>query len=228
MYAHTHGTITNSDLELAAIVIGSALAARDDPLAYDSILLASDNTPAVAWATKGSTTSAAPNAFLLHQLARQRQTWRYSLSPCFTPCSTNKIADACSRCFHLSDSDFLNFINTAYPVQPCWRLAHLPSELISNVNSNLFRQLQPLALENPDATPATQPGIYGTTSASNYAAIHICPTWTTPSLCSKFLHTDTGPASWLPVGLKSALEQWREPFVPWGRRLPHWDITTHA
>jgi hypothetical protein len=194
---HTpEGTLTNSDLELAAMVIGSTLAAQHSHRPDHNILLASDNTPAVAWATKGSTTSTSTNAFLLHQLARQRKTWHFDVVPCFTPGSSNTIADACSRFFHLADCDFLHYMNTHYPVQPCWTLAPVPSDLISSVNLNLFRQLQPLESAAPGAPLATQHGTSGQTSVLSSAAT---PTWRTlmthptpPTLCPLILYRRLG------------------------------------
>jgi hypothetical protein len=223
-----NGTITNSNLELAAMVIGSALAAQNRHRPYHNILLASDNTPSVAWATKGSTTSKSTNAFLLHNLARQRKTWQFDIVPCFTPGSSNIIADACSRLFHLADCDFLHYMNNQFPVQPCWTLAPVPSDLISSVNLNLFRQLQPLASDTLSATLATQHGTSGRISVSSSAATPTWRTLMTPSHCSNSLPIDTAPAPWLPVGLKSALEPWKEPFVPWARHSPHWDIQTRV
>jgi hypothetical protein len=49
-----------------------------------------------------------------------------------------------------------------------------------------------------------------------------------PSPYCKSLRTNTVPVQWLPAGLQSALEQWRAPFVPLGRRSPHWAARTHA
>jgi hypothetical protein len=222
------GTISNSDLELAAIVMGSAIAAHHASTPYQSILLASDNTPAIAWTTKGSATSNATNAFLLHQLARQRRHKYYDLVTCYTPGPTNLIADACSRLFMLSDPDFLAHMNQHFPVQPSWTLAHLPNELICELNSALLRQLQPLASLPPADGRATQRGISGRTSASRCTATPTWPMLKTPYHYSNCLHTDTAREPWLPVGLKSALAPWKEHFVPWDRRSPHWDNPTPA
>ncbi len=63
-YDTPHGTITNSDLELAAFVVGSATIANTHTTpSYQHICLASDNTPTVAWISKGSTTSVGPAAY---------------------------------------------------------------------------------------------------------------------------------------------------------------------
>jgi hypothetical protein len=70
------GVFTNSDFELAAMITGSVLPARQQQV-HTTILIASDNTLVVAWASKGSTTSTAPNAFPLHHLAQQRRLWQF-------------------------------------------------------------------------------------------------------------------------------------------------------
>jgi hypothetical protein len=43
-----HGTLTSSDLELRAIIVGGTMANRDTCQKIAMVLLASDNTPAVA------------------------------------------------------------------------------------------------------------------------------------------------------------------------------------
>jgi hypothetical protein len=60
------GTITNSDLELAAAIVGGDLAATHSPQPHPSVLLASDNMAAVAWIKHGSTTTQDAPAYLLH------------------------------------------------------------------------------------------------------------------------------------------------------------------
>jgi len=54
--------------------------------------------------------------------------------------------------------------------------------------------------------------------------------WCDPYLANihyfKCLHTSTAQDAWLPAVLRSALEPWKEPFEPWGRRSPHWDALT--
>jgi hypothetical protein len=159
------GPITNSDLELAAIILGSTLAAQQDPHTHTPIILASDNTPAVAWATKGSTTSTATNAFLLRNLAQQWRKWNFDVTPYFTPGSTNIVADSCSHLFHLSDDNFLWHMNHHYLVQPSWTLARLTPEMLSEMNLMLSRKLQPLVLPTPAKMLTEPPGIYGPTFA---------------------------------------------------------------
>jgi len=150
------------------------------------------------------------------------------VTPCFTPGSTNIVADSCSRLFHLLDDNFLWHINHHYPVQPSWTLACQTPEMLSEMNFMLSKKLQPLALPTPAKMLTEPPGMYGPTSAQHSTVTQLWKTLMTPSPCCKSLHKDTVPVQWLPASLQSALEQWRAPFVPWGRRSPHWAARTHT
>jgi hypothetical protein len=57
------------------------------------------------------------------------------------------------------------------------------------------------------------------TSASLCPATHSSLTSTIPCRSSKYSLHDT-------TIMQSKLEQWKAPFVPLGRRLPHWDTKT--
>jgi hypothetical protein len=112
------GSITNSNLELAAIIQGSTFMALLGHTPYAHILLASDNIPTVSWVAKGATMSTGPAAYLLHLLAQRRRQTPYTLTPVYTPGNTNTIADCCSRFFSLTDSQFVQKMNATFPVQP--------------------------------------------------------------------------------------------------------------
>ena len=56
------GSITNSDLELARTIASDDILASAVPIAHISTCGLCDNTPAVSWQTKGSTTTVGPAA----------------------------------------------------------------------------------------------------------------------------------------------------------------------
>jgi hypothetical protein len=215
------GLINNSDLELAGLVLGSTLIAQCHYRPYQHISLATDNTPAVAWVTKGSTTSYGPPAYLLHMLAQSRRSNKYQLMVPFTPSLSNTIADCCSRLFHLNDQQFLQHINDRFPIKPCWKLAPVPSETLSATNSALSRKLQKLQFTPRDGTPPTTHGTSGTPFAKNSVMTPSSKTLTTQFPCFKSLPTDIDKAQWLPAGLRLRLERWKEPYVPLARHWPH-------
>jgi hypothetical protein len=204
------GTINNSNLELTALIMGSILITSAPHMPHTNICLASDNTAAVTWINKGFTSTNGPPAFLLHSGL------------------TNTIADCCSRLFHLNDVDFLQYMNATFPVQPSWTLAQPTNTASSHLNSALFRVLPRQVSTNIAKAQMPQHGTSGMNSATTCTAIHTCKTFKTPFRFCKYLLTATVWEKLLPVGLRYALGQWREPFVPWGRCLPHWAASTHT
>ena len=64
-YENPTGSITNSDLELAGTIAHDDVLANAVPVTHLTTCQLCDNTPAVAWRTKGSTTTTGPIAYLL-------------------------------------------------------------------------------------------------------------------------------------------------------------------
>jgi hypothetical protein len=189
-------SLTINDLELAALILGSAMAANhQNHTVHPHICLALDNAAAVSWITKGP-----------QHPKKHRHTY-----------VTNTIADCCSRLFHLSGAALLSYMNMTFPVQPCWQIVHPTNETLSALSFALSKTLQPLASTAPDVALPIPHGTCGKPSAPSSALIHICNLSQTQYPFCKYLHTDTALDKWLPVGLKSALVQWKAPLVPWAR-----------
>jgi len=100
------------------------MATNHAPKPHPHVLIASDNVPAIAWLHKGSTSSNSASAFLLHNLSQYRRHCPFTYSTIFTPVTTNHIVDCCSRLVNLSETDFLDYMNMSYLVQPYWRLGN--------------------------------------------------------------------------------------------------------
>jgi len=64
-YANPNGRLTNSDLEMAAVVLQQAVleARLGSAIAGTQAAIGSDNTPAVAWTTRMASRSASPISF---------------------------------------------------------------------------------------------------------------------------------------------------------------------
>jgi hypothetical protein len=228
LFSHTNptGRITNkSDLELAAVVTGAHLAAPRHTLAPTHIVTTTDNTPALAWSTKGSTSSTAAPAFLLHHLAKSACSQNFVLHTLFTPGHANAIADFCSRSFHLPDSAFLTTAQQLFPVQPSWTLVHPSSYWMLQTNSSIFRKMPPWGLQQGEQEPSTPHGESGWTSALPYTRTHICERIATPFPSCASSHTDIELASSVPAVLRYVHEQWKAPYAPLARRWPHWAAT---
>jgi hypothetical protein len=142
------------------------------------------------------------------------------------PGETNTIADFLSRSFHLSDAAVLHHLNSA--TQQSWTLAHPPTELVSTMTSLLCSTGSPTVFPLRDPQPTNTPGTFGTPSVLPSIYTPYYKTSAIPSLPYNCLPTGIGREAWLPVGLKLALEPWRRPFAPWGRRSPHWGTGIHA
>jgi len=220
--ANPTGSITNSDLELASLVLGAAVLQDIAPTAQACAFSASDNTPAVSWARKGSTTSIGANAHLLRWLASLTRASNLTLHPVSVPGSTNTIADFLSRSFYLDDQALLAELNKRFPTQPSWQLAH-PTfshkhELISALSRKPFQWHSATHAKEETARQQQR----GKPSVTALTSIPPWPTAPTPFHHSNYLPIDTEQEKLLPAALKCAARQWETPFVPWDRRSPSW------
>jgi len=223
------GDLTNSDLELAALVLATAMRAHTTTLCpAASLWCGSDNTAAVSWARRGSTSTTGANAHLLRWMAQLSRRYNLSLTPLFVSGATNSLADFCSRSFLLSDDKFLQEVNTRFPINPSWTLVHPTPELLSSMTLALSSTPSPLECLAAEPPPLTLRGSAGSPSVIASTPIQPCNKQTTPSCFSKSSPIVTAGGSYLPANLRCAVEQWATPYVPWARRWPTWDSVTHA
>jgi hypothetical protein len=220
------GDLSINDLELAAIVTasGTQIAHTPSMINHSHTCIATDNTAAHAWVNRGSPTSNTAPAFLLRQLAWDCRRQDVSIQAVYTPGSSNTVADLLSRSFALSDSELLTVLSQAAPSQRPWRLVTPLAATISTVSLALSSKFPPQGLPLHNKDPTTPHGLSGPNSArtctvtpSYKTSVNHCPS-------SRYLLTDTEWEPWLPPALLSKLEQWNQPFVPLGRRWPHWAI----
>jgi len=156
--ANPNGRLTNSDLELAAVVLQEAiLEARLGPsIAGTQAAIGSDNTPTVAWSTRMASRSGSPISFrLLRGKAMRQRTNRSAPTAVFHVAGMeNILANVASRPdtgiashYHMFEhdpnamcpKDFLTHFTTSYPLpqQRPWLNVQPPSGLWSNVISTL-------------------------------------------------------------------------------------------
>ena len=222
------GTISNSDLELAALVLGAAILQDNAHTEHSSVMAASDNTPAVAWCTKGSTSSLGPNAYLLQWLAQLTHQTGLQLNPVSIPGLSNCIADFCSRSFHLTDQDFRLHLQNKFPIQPSWRIVTPKPEHVQQMTCALSRMMLPWASAPRAKRPNAQLSTYGPPFAKASAWTQPWQPTPTQSRLSNCSLIDTEQASYLPAELRSAVARWETPFVPLDRHWPAWDSRTPA
>jgi len=139
--------LTNSDFELAALVLGCATLADHTPMHYPAVWCGSEDTLVVSWCRRGSTSTTKVNAHLLRWLAQLSQQHTFTLKPVNVTGKTNHIADFCSRSFHLSDQDFLLQLQSTFPIKPSWHIVQPSKENVSGMISALSCKMSPWELQ---------------------------------------------------------------------------------
>jgi hypothetical protein len=223
--SNPNGTLTNSDLELAALVTGAAILRNVYPEGHAQLLCASDNSAAVGWLLKGSPSSSFAQAFLLRWLAYLTRIDSFDIAPVLAAGTTNTLANVCSRHFHLSDQEFFDVITHRFPIPGDWHFARLTNGIVSNMISALCEEMLPWESPGHDRTLHAPLGSCGKTSVA-------ASPWTPPEPMSQTLYqfykslpTATGPERYLPASLQCAAAQW---VTPLARQWPTWDSTTPA
>ena len=193
------GQVTNSDLELAATIVQHDIAAHQYDVRERTISSGSDNTPAVAWQSKGSTTTSSAPAYLLRLQTLHQRFHRYFSSIFYIPGVVNIMADDASRLFDMSDHQLLTHFNTAYPQLNSWRLVHPTRAMLSSVTSALrMKRVEPASFLHAP-TPTTKLGSSGPTSARTSMSTPGSLMWGIRSCSSKSVGSGIAPDTSLPV-----------------------------
>jgi hypothetical protein len=183
------GILTNSDLEMAAIIIMMLVLEQLMPLKRQHCQLFSDNTPSVSWTTKlVAKAESTVAARLLRILAMRNRTTEAALPVTdHWPGDKNDHADTASRSsstFHSgphrgepceNDAVFLTLFQSTFylPQNASWQLRRLPEPQLSLLMSTLRGQKLPLqqwtfppALETGASGPPTVPTTATSTPSS--------------------------------------------------------------
>ena len=222
------GTVSNSDLELAASVAHNDVLVNAFDLRERTIHTGSDNTPTVYWQRKGSTTSAKAPARLLRLQALHQRHHRYCPLWSHLPGPVNAMADDTSRLWNLTDDELLTHFNLVYPQPLPWRLCHLRPAMKSALISACSGQpsTPESFLHAPE--PTAKHGSAGVPSVLPSAPMKPLPTSQTQSSFSRSSPSATVTVAQLPAANQFALAQWRTPSVRWARASPDWGPQTPA
>ena len=170
-FENPRGTVSISDLELAAIVAQHTdVIAQARDVRERTLWVASDNRAAVSWSTKGSSTSLDARAYLLRLKALHQRHHRYLARHHYIPGPVNAMADDASRLWHLSDPELLSHFNSRYPQAHSWTLHPLTSAMSGSVTGALCKRRQtfePLASAMPLPTPAGNCGLSSATPSAS-------------------------------------------------------------
>ena len=154
------GTITNSDLEMAGLLLHWCALEHLAPLKHCHVAIYCDNTPTVSWTRRLNSTKSRIAARLVRALAlRMRDLHTSPLAALSIAGIDNTMADFSSRTFHrrtkenpvflIDDFAFLTSFATAFPIPAqavCWRILRLNTKLTSAILSEL--RMQPSTLES--------------------------------------------------------------------------------
>jgi hypothetical protein len=222
------GTVTNSDLELAGTIVHQAVLGSQVAVEGETAHTLCDNTPAVAWRTKGSTTSTHRNALLLRLAAAQRRVQRANHRISHIAGVDNVMGDDASRLFHLDDEKFLTHFNRTYPQRRSWKLCKAPSGLNSQVIFLLSTKMSGRGSAPSELLKDDPFGTFGAPSAAVSTRARTSPSSTTPSTSSWSSPGDGEMDGSHPLGTRSALERRRMPYGKWARHSPQWGPTTRG
>ena len=225
--ARPHGSISISDLELAAMIAHKDVLAQHQQVGERTIWMATDNAAALAWSNKGSATSSAARAYLLRLNSFHQRCHRYVAVHNHIVGAANVMADDASRRWDLSDAALLTYFNSHYPQASPWRLCALQHDTDLALLGALFSQ-QPTRGSHDNASPLPAPR--GACGALSVTTSQWTPTGShaTPFPSSNSLHkaSATGPS--FPAADPSALVRWKTPYARWARRMPGWGPRTLA
>ena len=228
--SHPLGDITNSDLELAGTIAHEWILANTTDVTESTISTGCDNTAAVSWRTKGSTTTSGPAAYLLRLASLQQRQYRYRSEVFYLPGDANVLADIASRRFDLTDTALLSLLDTIAPQAHPWELRRLPSEQHSMLTSALLckRPPRPSLHSVPYPTPGSGP-IRGSRSSPPLAsAILTSRESQTRYKSSKSTPTASGTGEHPIVVNRSTLAPYEITYSRFRRRSPYWASATHA
>ena len=143
------GTITNSDLEMAGLLLlWLVIEAVVPDLRHKHVALLSDNSPSTGWIARMASKSSGVAGALLRALAMRLRAKRSSpLTPLHIRGVHNRIGDIPSRSFGYKkewhfplDIDFLTFFNKTFPLpkQESWHIFQLQKKICTRVTSALL------------------------------------------------------------------------------------------
>ena len=222
--ANPRGTITNSDLELAGTVLQDHLWVTTTDCRERTVHTCCDNTPAVAWRSKGSVSTNGPAAYLLRLASLQQRHHRHVPRLSYIPGPQNTLADMASRRFDLNDSQLLAALDHLAPQTKPWRMQHPTPAMLSCVISAL-QSKRPEPTWGPIVpVPPTRSG--GTAGSRLYptsgSPTHCSPVSLTKSPFSASLHNASAMADSAGVAGLSELRTFVTRYYTSRRRSPNW------
>ena len=224
-----HGTITNSDLELAGGLLHLEILAQHFDIRERTVVSKTDNLATLFWQRKGNATKSKVPAHLLRLFGIHQRHHRYIPRHDYIPGLSNPMADDASRLFYLSDSQFLSFFNTNHNLQNnSYKLATLPLPMSSAVISVLRMKkcnAGSLLVEPPPPIPT---GKNGSSTQLTWASIPFSKPSKIKYPCFRSSSDAFAPDDVLPINVKSSLGQLKTTYGLLPRRSLQWGPQTQG
>ncbi len=189
-YDNPHGTINNSELELAATVLHEKMLTSRENCVEKTVRTFSDNIAAVSWRNKGSTTTEGPAAYLLRDISLLQREKRHVPRVHYLPGGANTIADILSRRWDLSDDQLTQYLNSKFPQTKSWKMLRLNSEHHSTTISALRRKRRDPLSQPIEPKPLTK---YGPRLGSHFYKTSESTTLSSPASMTKSLFYASSP-----------------------------------
>ena len=227
-WTNPHGSITNSDLELAATIAQNDVIAHTHGIAEATIANAHDNVAAMMWNRKGSATTAGPAAYLLRLQALHQRHYRYMSLHDFIPGHLNRLADDASRRLEWTDSELLTHFNHYFPQKRTWRVCHLRPAMSSCLTSALYKQRSRPELWQSELVPPISTGNCGWSSVPRTPWTLGSPKGTILYRTYKFSHEGSAMDASHPVATPFDLAQLLTSYEVSARAISGWGPETSA
>jgi hypothetical protein len=226
--SNPHGSITNSDLELAGGLLHLDIIAQHYDVRERTIVSKTDNLATMFWQRKGSTTTDQAPAHLLRLFGIHQRYHRYVPRHDYIPGPSNPMADDASRLFHLSNTNFLSYFNSSYQQSLPYLLVHPTSRMSSSVISALRKKTCSVESLLVAPTPPTHIGQSGASSQLSWASTpYSKPSKVKyPSFKSSSIALEE--ENWQPEEIKSSLDRLRSTYGQLHRRTSPWGPQTPA
>ena len=226
--ANPHGTITNSELELAGGLLHLEAAAQCFDVRERTLLSRTDNLATLFWQRKGSATTIKAPSFLLRQFGIHQRYHRYVPRHDYISGPSNPLADDASRLFHMSDSEFLHYFNTTYPQSKSFHYWTPSKQLTSAVISALLRKAckpESLLVVPPPSKPS---GKSGSPSPLTWASTPFSKPSRTKYTSYKSSPNEFDLANFQPAAVTSSLDRLKITYGQLDRRTNCWVSKTLA
>ena len=223
-----HGTISNSDLELAGGLIHLECISQCYDIRERTVLSKGDNLSTTFWERKGSTSTNSPPAYLLRLFGMHQRFHRYVPRFDYISGPSNPIADSLSRNFALNWTNQLSDIASFIPQHALPQVWTPSKQVTSAVISALLRKQsskESLLVEPKVQSPH---GKSGKSLQVSWASTPFSKPTATKYSSYKSSPYEFTAENYQPVEIPSGLDRLKITYGTLRRRSSTWGPKTHA